>query len=642
MIFDEPNQMPSKTSVVLKALLNYSSDIIIFLATDFTLVELNSVAEKFYHWQQTKIVGADFLALCASSNYTSPIHSNYFSNPTLLHTNVGNINWVVYPIMQADQKIDGAILIGKEIGFKKNNIAYYLNEIINAIPGCLYWKDCSGRYLGCNALTAQLAGLESVYDIVGKTDEELWGKQANWLIGNDKQVIETGKSAMVEEKLQTADGRWLYFTGIKMPLRDENDAIIGIIGNSLEITELKITQSELKKSKETAEAMSNAKSEFIANMSHDVKTPLSGIIGLSEILLDRLKGDELELAQNIVLSGQQLMNFFNNCIDIAKSDETNTLLATEQFNFKSMLDQVIELFRPAARDKNLSFNFYYDNKIPECLIGSRVGIYRIMLNLIGNAIKFTKNGGITIRVNSSEESNNTQAIIQVAIEDTGIGIPKDKQKIIFERFARLTPSYKGIYDGNGIGLHLTDKLIKAMQGEIYVNSETGKGSQFVVVVPFKIPENDKISLGHKTQNDCALQENIEKLTRILLVEDNLIAQKVSLLMLEFFSHHVDVADCGETALKLFSPGKYDVVLMDIGLPDMSGYDVTRILREMEKDTSYHVPIIAVTAHDDDIKNDCAAVGMQDVLSKPLSKKSLHLILKKFIAAEKNVSKKSWE
>lgn len=192
---------------VLNALLQYNSDIVVCLGIDFIITSLNTSAEKFYNWPHKKICGKNFLELCKSSGYISPINENFFDSPTVLKVNLDlrsssgkqcNINWIITPLVLADNSVQGAIIIGKDITLKKNNIAYYLNGIINCIPGCLYWKDCNGRYLGCNDLTAELAGLKSVYEVAGKTDWELWGEHAPRLIENDKQVIATGKTVLVE------------------------------------------------------------------------------------------------------------------------------------------------------------------------------------------------------------------------------------------------------------------------------------------------------------------------------------------------------------------------------------------------------------------------------------------------------------
>ncbi len=504
-----------------------------------------------------------------------------------------------------------------------------LNELINCIPGCLYWKDHHGIYLGCNALTAKLAGLKSVQEIAGKTDDELWGQQADWLISNDRQVITSGKIIKVEETLQTADGKWLYFTGVKMPLRDKRNRIIGIIGNSLDITELKNTQAQLKKAKEEAEALSKAKSNFIANMSHDVKTPLSGIIGLSKVLLDKLTGEEFDLVQSIALSGQQLMNFFENCIEVSKSESAKLVLEKEPFDLKILIDQIIELFQPAAQNKGLAFYLYYDNKIPSCLLGNRIAIYRVVLNLMGNAIKFTHRGSVVLHVNLSKKSTQKKAMIELIVEDTGIGIPKNKQKIIFEHFTRLVPSYKGIYEGSGIGLHLANKFVKAMKGEIQVESKEGKGSRFIVTLPLIISRNSPVPAVPIELQPSPMITRM--LSRILLIEDNPIAQKIAQQMLTIFSHRVEIAETGEKALQLFAPGKYDLVLIDIGLPDISGYKISRHIRNMEKTTKHHVPIIALTAHaNKNIKKSCLKAGIEHVFSKPLSKEMMQLIINHFI------------
>lgn len=377
--------------IVLNALLEHGNDIVIVVTKDFSIEVLNSASEKFYNWTLENVCGNNFLALCKEQNISCPIPNNFFKHPKLLSFNLDcknasenecNLNWIINPLILPDNKVAGALIIGKDVELKKNNIAYYLNGIIDAIPGCLYWKDCHGYYLGCNSLTAKLAGLSSPYDVIGKTDEELWGEQAANLINNDHEVITKGNSIIVEETLKTANGQWMHFTGVKMPLRDENNRIIGLIGNALDITELKKTQAELKNSMELAEAANRAKTEFLANMRHDIRTPLSGIVGFSEIL--KLESHEpriKEYADNLVASSHALLNLMDEVLEAVRVSSGEIPMLKRKFNLSDTLNHIMALYAAKAHEKNLTLTLTLtlDPELPNYVVGDKIRFHRIIL-----------------------------------------------------------------------------------------------------------------------------------------------------------------------------------------------------------------------------------------------------------------------
>ncbi len=401
---------------------------------------------------------------------------------------------------------------------------------------------------------------------------------------------------------------------------------------------------ELRLAKEQAEMASSAKSEFIAHMSHDVKTPLSGLIGLADILTHRLQDEEsVHLSKSILLAGQQLLQFFDNCLTTVQAENGELTLPNEDFHVKILLENIADLFQPALKEKNLTLAIQHDSHIPERLFGSRIGIYRILLNLIGNAIKFTPKGGIVLR-SKLTRSHKQYILIQFSIDDTGIGIAKKKQAIIFERYTRLTPLGKSTSEGSGLGLHIVDTLVKTMGGEIHVNSEEGKGSQFVVTLPLQIPP--KSEKGAKTSPRSkhpivpSLPEgpvNMDISPSILLIEDNPTAQKIAQEILTSIGGRVDIADSGEQALRKFEPGKYQLVFMDIELPDMTSFVVSENLRAAERihNTLPAVPIIGLSAHmTKAIKKECLKAGMDAVMTKPLTKKQAISIQMNYILGKK--------
>lgn len=219
-------------------------------------------------------------------------------------------------------------------------------------------------------------------------------------------------------------------------------------------------------------------------MSHDIKTPLSGILGLCEILLTRTQDAvQAEFIQSISTTSAQLLAFFDNCLELSKFENDDIALISEQFSIHCLVHDVVELFKAPIHEKSLSLSICYDSSVPDILISSRPALFRILQNILGNAIKFTNEGSIKITVNSSLNSVYQQRALHLSIEDTGIGILKKNQRIIFEKFTRLSPSYKGIYTGAGNGLYITKKLLDTLNGKIKVQSTVGVGSKFSIELP---------------------------------------------------------------------------------------------------------------------------------------------------------------
>lgn len=483
---------------LLNTLIQHVSDIIICLKNDFGIFIFNRSAEKFYRWKSEDILGKDFLALCQENGYSLPISSNFFNNPTLteikqyLRNEKGNlytINWSILPMMLPTKThpVNGVLLIGKDCRIKKNNIAYHLDKIVACTPGSLYWKDSHGVYLGCNEFMVKTARLNSTNDIVGKTDDELWPETAKKIRKNDKYVIATGKTVFLEETVKIQDGTIMYFTGVKMPLRDENDTIIGIIGNSLDITKLKKTEAELIEAKEKAEEASLVKMDFIHNMEHDIRTPLSGIWGMINQFHKRETDTfKKELLHEVTNCAKELLDYCNGILDFSKIELGILSHLEKKFEVKKLIEKIIAIETPPAKIKEIDLTYNIENNIPEILLGDEYRLTRILLNLVGNAIKFTQEGYVKIRVSLAEKDDNL-VTLKFIVQDSGMGIPKEKHDFIYEKFTRLSPSNKGLYKGLGLGLSIVKQFIEDMKGEVDLQSELGKGSLFVCTLSFKLP-----------------------------------------------------------------------------------------------------------------------------------------------------------
>lgn len=462
----------------------------------------------------------------------------------------------------------------------------------------------------------------------------------------------------VEEILMRPDGTRIVMLVNKVPLRDKQGNCIGILGTSVDITERKKLEEDLSAAKEYAEAMNRMKTEFLSNMSHDIKTPLAGIIGNAELLLRKTKeGKARESLSEIMECGHTLLRFFDNCLELSKLENADLTLISERFKLKELIWEVVSLFKPAVKSKNLELNIYYDDNIPDNLLGNRAALFRVLQNLIGNAVKFTYQGGVKVYVqlHRKRKSPSKEVVIMLIVEDTGVGIPYHQQKIVFENLRRLTPSHQGLYEGNGIGLYIVDKFVKAMSGEIYLESEEGKGSKFTLALPFQIPlVSESITNKKMTQllsiESTPLSEVLEseietvepELTSstenasagpvyILLVEDNKMAQRMTQSLLESLGYSVETAVNGHQAIQKLEQGKYDLVYMDIGLPDIDGCEITQRWRNKEGDVPSALPIVALTAHASSSEvARCLEVGMNGILTKPLLAKQAMQLVDQFI------------
>ncbi len=351
-------------------------------------------------------------------------------------------------------------------------------QILSLIPCAVFWKNTQGIFQGCNNMFLEFAGLKNQKDLIGKTDRELpWKDRADKYFIDDQDVIASANRLTFIEDVSLVN-KTIKANTTKMPWFQDN-RIAGIIGVIYDVT-------EIMQAKEAAESASLAKTEFLTNVSHDIKTPISGVIGIATVLTSRLKGQELEFAYDLLESSKQIMEFFENCLELSKLDDTGFVANHEIFSLREIIESVFALMEPSAKMKELDFRIEYDSSIPSRFFGNRSSIYRILLNLVGNAMKFTRQGSVIIRTTLGKKSTSDRSIVKIGIEDTGIGIPKEKHGVIFERLTRLTPSYEGRYDGCGIGLYLVEKLVRQMEGEVYLKSEVGKGSIFSIVLPLQI------------------------------------------------------------------------------------------------------------------------------------------------------------
>lgn len=514
----------------------------------------------------------------------------------------------------------------------KTDYESVLDSLIHHIPNAIFWKDADLVFRGCNRQFSSQFGYNDPEQIAGKSDRdfpftpELIKKYHQ----DDREIITSGIAKInFEETQRQPNGSVKTVLVSKVPLFHHNK-IIGILGIYSDITQRKQMEERLRAALNAAEEANRAKTVFLANISHDVKTPLAGIIGTAEFLAQQTENIAYKgRAESIVQSGIRLLELMSELIELSRMESGEIQNKQIRFSLRSLIDDIEQLVKPAIEDKSLNLKIKYDKKIPKYLIGHRSNLYRTILNLVANATKFTSHGSITIKVDLVAAAKKT-VTIRVAVKDTGIGIPKDKQSIIFDRFTRLTPSYEGVYKGSGLGLYIVKQFVEEMSGEIYLESEEGVGSTFICLIPLKktlLQSADLIEESHlqkiKTtakSKSCGVSDTSKICfgVRVLLVEDNAIAAQTTQDILRTLGCEVDIANSGKIALRLFKSGEYDLIFMDLGLPDINGASLTKKIRKIEEKSGQKTAIFALSAHiDENIKAECKSSDMDDVFAKPL-------------------------
>ncbi|HEL6012685.1 TPA: aerobic respiration two-component sensor histidine kinase ArcB, partial [Escherichia coli] len=467
------------------------------------------------------------------------------------------------------------------------------------------------EFSGCNRAMELLTGKSEKQLVHLKPADVYSPEAAAKVIETDEKVFRHNVSLTYEQWLDYPDGRKACFEIRKVPYYDRVGKRHGLMGFGRDITERKRYQDALERA-------SRDKTTFISTISHELRTPLNGIVGLSRILLDtELTAEQEKYLKTIHVSAVTLGNIFNDIIDMDKMERRKVQLDNQPVDFTSFLADLENLSALQAQQKGLRFNLEPTLPLPHQVITDGTRLRQILWNLISNAVKFTQQGQVTVRVRYDEGD-----MLHFEVEDSGIGIPQDELDKIFAMYYQVKDSHGGKpATGTGIGLAVSRRLAKNMGGDITVTSEQGKGSTFTLTIhaPSVAEEVDDAF----DEDDMPLPA-----LNVLLVEDIELNVIVARSVLEKLGNSVDVAMTGKAALEMFKPGEYDLVLLDIQLPDMTGLDISRELtkRYPREDLP---PLVALTANVLKDKQEYLNAGMDDVLSKPLSVPALTAMIKKF-------------
>lgn len=512
----------------------------------------------------------------------------------------------------------------KKVTEKLEIRAEELSTLLSTIPAYVYFKDVNLKYMLVNQFFENLVELKS-NEIIGKQVNDIFNGYSNDVyLEKERFVIKSGDAVYnIEEEIERKKSKRWVSTNIA-PIFNSENQIVGLIGISWDITERKHNEEELRKAKEQAEAGTFAKNEFIASVSHEFRTPMNGILGLSDIMQNTpLTPEQSDLLKGITVSAENLLVLLNDVLDFSAIEAGKMELEFITFNIKKVFDDINLVTKLKANEKSLEFLIQVDGNIPEFLIGDPVRLRQIILNLTNNAIKFTEKGRVVLAVKYIKSEEN-KVFLRFEVADTGIGIPPKAISSLFQVFSRVKQEKSKLITGTGLGLSICKKLTDMMDGTIGVESVQGKGSLFWFELPFLVSDSHEI--------ECKItgeeSEGVSYTKLVLLAEDNPINQKIAKYNLQKMGFEIEMVSNGEEAIQSYCKRNYDLIIMDIQMPVMNGYQAAKTIREVERNSARHTPIIALTANA--MKGDkelYLEAGMDGYLSKPFTFDSLKSVIK---------------
>ena len=508
--------------------------------------------------------------------------------------------------------------------------ATFIESLFDHLPNMVFVKDAKDlRFVWFNKAGEELIGY-SRSELLGKNDHDFFTREeADFFTNKDRETLSNRRLTDIpEETIQTKSKGMRILHTKKIPICDSSGAPQYLLGISEDVTERKEAEATLVRARLAAEEANKAKSDFLANMSHEMRTPLNAIIGITDFLTrTRLSPEQLSLVQRCTKASEGLLRLIDDLLLASKAESGTLQLVAEPFVLRDLVTECTNLMSTQAREKRLILTVHLNPTLPIRLVGDVHRLQQVLLNLIRNAIKFTNTGSIEVRVTSSQD-NPEEGRIQFAVVDTGIGISRELHERIFERFTQADSRFNRQYGGVGLGLSICKQLVELMGGRIWVEGNQSRGSTFLFRVPLKAAAGSPtLRLGDQgTQGERAADGigAIDRGLKILLAEDFSESQDVMRLYLRETAHQLDCVATGADAVICFQAGMYDLVFMDLQMPQMDGYAATREIRAWEsKHGRQRTPIVALTANGlNEARQASRAAGCDDFLTKPIKMETI--------------------
>ncbi len=550
------------------------------------------------------------------------------------------------PLYDGDGRILGSIHVATDISDLKeaqDNLLEQINflqVLIDTIPAPIFYKDKNGLYLGCNKAFEKYIGLpkekilgRSIFEI---SDIDL--AEENHRI--DEELYKNPGKQIYETQIKYADGSIHYVINNKATYVNRNNEVAGIVGVILDITELKNIQKELIKAKEEAEMANNAKSEFLASMSHEIRTPMNAIIGMAELLLDSyLTPEQFKYVKVLHDAGESLLNLINDILDLSKIESGQIELEYTNFDLLDLIEKLFDILSLKAHEKNIELLYMINPDVPTYLIGDPTRLRQVLVNLIGNAIKFTEHGEIVLNVSvkertilsktnvnepnaiwpGKEKTSGEDIILTFSVNDTGIGIPKDKLELIFEKFTQVDASTTRKYGGTGLGLAICKKIVKMMDGEIWAESKTGEGTKMSFTARFGLQKDQE------RVREKPIAVDIKGM-KVLVIDDNSTNRMILREMLTNLGAFVTDVENSKQAIEVLQKGiqessPYKLILLDYHMPDMDGIQLAKKMEEMDLKKDSHI-IMLTSGYIKDETEKARGIGITSLLNKPIKRAEL--------------------
>lgn len=615
----------------LAAIVDSSDDAIISKTLDGVITSWNSAAERIFGYKVDEAVGQHISLIIPKNRLDEEYviigkvragqRIDHFE--TLRCAKDGtlvDVSLTISPIHDDDGHVIGASNVARDIRVSKaaERTSAYLAAIVESSDDVIVSKNLDGIITSWNAAAQR---------VFGYTPEEAIGRHITLIIPPDKFEEEYGILAKVkagkrvehfETRRRAKDGSLVDISVTVSPILDARGRIIGASKVARDISERKRIEAQLEES-------NRRRDEFMANMSHELRTPLNAVIGLAHILSksERLNPREQQCVSMIRQSGDTLLALINNLLDFSKAETGSIQLETIEFSLPETVEKCVMMMDAEIRSKGLAFQLSYNGPLREYYVGDPLRLQQILTNLLANAVKFTDKGQIEVTVNLKSE-NAEHSCLTLSVADTGVGIAPDKIDVIFDKFIQADASVARSHGGSGLGLSICKALAEVMGGRISVQSMPGLGSTFTV----------ELCLTHSSRDDrMNIEAGHDDVRRnVLVVEDFEPNVLVVSSVLDELGYSYDVATNGMEGFRRVERGAYDLILMDVQMPGMDGFESTRRIRQMESERGGHrTPIVAMTAHVfDRDKHKCLEAGMDDFIPKPFDPKQLESVLSRLI------------